>query len=607
MPSVAPNTFTKYGAVWGAGTTPLQIEFACIQRNGKWQSQRGECGAGLFTHYRNAISLLWPEDDHHRWSDQALESLVNEEITIFMGCGDSNKTYSMARFILVDYWTFPAETLWLISSTEYRGAELRIWGKVKELYNRGRKRHDWLAGHVLDSMHAITTDELDDDQELARSLQRGLIVVPNKKGNVNVGLSAFVGVKAPRLRHAGDEVQHMTSGFLDAYSNWYGKENFKGCMAGNPLDITDQLCTAAEPIGGWDNFEDTGKTQTWRSTFFNAKVIAFDGRDSPNFDFPDSPRPKFPYLIGKKKLEGVKTSYGEDSWNWFNQCVGKPNKSLALKRVITSRMCIQNFALNDVVWKGTPLTHIYGLDPAYGGGDRCVGTHLEFGEDANGNEVLNVHEPEPIPISLKVDLEPEEQIALFIRDRLLELKVTPKNCFYDSFGKGTMGFFFSKVFKNDCPIPVDSSAQPTERPVRFDLFVEEIINQQVVKRLKRCDEHYSKFVTEMWFSVTETIMSQQLRGLSKPVMLEGTQRVYGVVSGNRIEVESKVLMKERIGHSPDLFDCLAIGVEGARQRGFRIKRIGAAAAVLSNDEDFFEKEAREYEQAIKSQLLDHSV
>jgi hypothetical protein len=36
-------------------------------------------------------------------------------------------------------------------------------------------------------------------------------------------------------------------------------------MGGNPTDISDPLCTAAEPVGGWDSFIDTGKTQEWTS------------------------------------------------------------------------------------------------------------------------------------------------------------------------------------------------------------------------------------------------------------------------------------------------------------------------------------------------------
>jgi hypothetical protein len=599
-----PATITKYGAKWKAGVDPLTIEFTAIQNGGKWRHGDVEVGEGLFTHYRNAMSLLWPEDDHHRWSDLALKALVEEEIVIFCGCGDSNKTYSMSRFILVDWWAFPQKTLWLISSTEYRGAELRIWGKIKELYNRAKRIRGWLDGNVLESMHAITTEDIDDDQDLARSLQRGLIVVPNKKGNTSIGLGAFVGVKAPRLRHAGDEVQAMTPGFADAYSNWYGKEDFRGCMAGNPLDITDQLCQLAEPHEGWDSWVDTEKTQTWRSNFFNAFVVAFDGRDSPNFDFPDTGRSKFPYLIGKKKLEGVASTHGKDSWQWFSQCVGKPNKGMVLWRVITRLMCQQNKAFETVVWKGNETTKIYYLDPAYGGGDRCVGGVLEFGDDSDNNQIIRCYEPEIVPINLRLDIEPEEQIARYVKRRLDDIGIRAENAFYDSFGRGTLGFYFAQVFGEKTPVPIDSGAMPTTRPVRFDLFIDEPDGN---RRLKRCDEHYSKFISELWFSVSEAIQSQQIRELPKSQMLEGCARIYKVVSGNRIEVEPKADMKERIGKSPDLFDALAIGVEGARRLGFKIKRIGADVIESDDDEDFFDKEAKEWKEAMDELLLTHDV
>ncbi len=257
----------RYGFNFGADATELDVHLFFIKKGKDWLKSQGR---ELFHHVDAAQKILWPTDDSHRWSVQATRSLCEEDISVFMGAGDTNKTYSMCRYILIDWWADPDNTLWLISSTEYRGAELRIWGKIKECYNRAMTRFDYLPGRVLESMHAITTDEIDDDKKFARSMQKGLILVPCLKGGQYVGLSSYVGVKSPRLRHAGDEVQHMSQGFLDAYANWYGKRNFQGVMAGNPTDIEDPLCKAAEPLEGWDNFVDTGKTQQWRSKFFNA-------------------------------------------------------------------------------------------------------------------------------------------------------------------------------------------------------------------------------------------------------------------------------------------------------------------------------------------------
>lgn len=559
-----------------------------IKNGGRWSEDDGKTfyGVSLFHHHREAQRLLWPEDDDHRWSDLILKTMCEEEITVLCGCGDSGKTYGMSKFVLVDYWCHPDKTFWLVSSTEFRGAEIRVWGWIKQLFNRAKDLHKDLPGKVVEYLHTITTETIDQDGDRARSLQKGIMVIPAKRGGTNVGISAFVGVKSPRLRHAGDEVSLMPPGFLDAYSNWYGKENFKGIMAGNPLDPSDPLCKAAEPLDGWDNFIDTEKTQTWRSKFYDAKVVALDGRDSPNYDYPQDRKARYPYLIGKKKMDAVAKTEGKDSWKWFSQCVGKPNKNMVTCRVITRQLCEQHHALEECVWEGKNLTSIYGIDPAYGGGDRCVGGRIEFGMDVSGTQLLKVYPPELIPVSVKVKLEPEDQIAEYVFHRLRQLNIPSENAFYDSFGRGTLGFAFAKVFGSNCPIPVDAGSRPTKRPVRFDLYVED---ENGDRRLKRCDEHYQKFITELWFSVRETIESGQMRELPRDVMDEGCLRIYKVVAGNKTEVEPKEDMMERINRSPDLFDQLAISLEGARQRGFKIRRMGQEMEVETSGYEWFKK------------------
>jgi hypothetical protein len=281
-------------------------------------------------------------------------------------------------------------------------------------------------------------------------------------------------------------------------------------------------------------------------------------------------------MIGHKKLDGVRATKGEDSWEWHSQCVGKPVHGMDIWRVINRPFCRKHNALDDVIWKGVPLTKIYGLDPAYGEGDRCVGRLVEFGQDMNGKIILRVGIPDIIRIDVKSKIDPEDQIAAYVHSRLNALSVPPANCFYDSFGRGTLGFSFSKLFGANCPIPVDSGAQPSNRPVRFDLFVED---KSGAKRLKRCDEHYKKFISEMWFSVREVIDCDQLKNLDVDTMAEGCSRKFTAPPITpKTEVEPKKDMKERINRSPDLFDNLAICVEGARQRGFKITNESLKAA-----------------------------
>jgi hypothetical protein len=571
-----------------------------IRRGGRFTQDGKEYGEGLFHHYRELQKALWPEDDHHRWSDLTLKRILENDITVLMGSKDSNKTYSMSRFILCDWWCFADETLWLISSTEYRGSELRIWGHIKGLYNRAKTRFPELEGQVLEYMHAITNDEIDDDRQMARSLQRGLILVPCKKGSSQVGLSAFIGCKAPRLRHAGDEVACMAPGFLDAYANWHGKENFKGVMSGNPTDLLDPLCTAARPVGGWEGWTDTLKTQEWRSEFFDAWVVALDGRDSPNYDFPDTPKCKYPYMISRKGVEAVTKTFGADSWQAYMQAYGKPNRMLSGKRVITQLLCEQHMALETAIWKGTDTKLVYGLDPAYGGGDRCIGILLEFGAGLDGKEILKVSPPELVPVSVNAKKEPEDQIADWIKTRLDQLGMPATSCFYGAFGKGTLGNAFARVFGNKCPVPIDEGGRPSKRPVRSDLYTDDPVNG---RRHIRADEYYSKRISELWYSARLAIESDQIRELPRSTMQEGCLRVFEIVSGNKIEVESKVDLKKRMqGESPNEFDALALGLEGARQLGFRIDKLGEESAA-DPDKFAFNKLQEEYDAAMNKRRL----
>lgn len=587
---------TKYSLQWPDSTPDLSIEKYMIQKGESFLKTKGR---SLLFHYKEFFKIVWPQDDQHRWSDLVLKSFCENDITVIMGCSDSSKTDTMSKIVLADYWCFPDKTLWLVSTTEGRGSELRIWGHIKDLFNRAIQAGHDLPGHPIDYLKTITSDEIDEDKELARSLKRGIIVVPCKTGGVVSGLAPYIGIKAPRLRHCGDEIPAMSEAFLNAYANWYGKEDFKGLMAGNFMETDDPLGIAAEPIGGWDDFTDSGKTQTWRSRFYDAFVIALDGRDSPNFDQPGDP--KYRYLISQKKLDGVAKTKGIDSWEWYSQCIGKPIKGMDIWRVLTKGFCEKHHALKEVVWVGTPRTKLYGLDPAYGLGDRCVGRVVEFGEDTKGETILRVGEPEVIQIKVNTG-DPEDQIAAFVKARLDSLSIPYDNCYFDSFGRGTLSFAFAKIMGQNSPVPIDSGQQPTSRPVRFDLFIEE---RGSVPRLKRCDEHYTKYISEGWFSVREAIQSEQVRNLDLETIKEGQSRKFTRNNQAKIEVEPKDDMKKRLGRSPDLFDNLMVCVEGARRLGFQIKRIGSDIKSTKPDEEFFEKEAEDWSKAIKAGLLRH--
>lgn len=584
-----------YGVPFQPEAQSLDIEMDFIRAGGYITYGGKRHGLGLYGHYRNLLKLLWPEDEDHRWTDIGLRSIVENEITVLMGAADTGKTYLMARFILADWWTFSHNTLWMVSSTELRGAELRIWGKLKELFNRARSRFPNLVGTVLDSKHAFTTENISDDGSEARLLTKGIIFIPCRSNNRWVGMGAFAGVKPTRegrLGHAGDEVSVMESSFLDAYSNWYGKPNFKGMMSGNPIDIEDPLCTAAEPAEGWDNWADTGKTQEWRSKFYNAHVIAYDGRDSPNLDYPDRKFPRFPYLIGKKKIDAVAKSEGRDSPLFWMQCVGKPMPGVSKLKVITKQICDQGNAFEPVIWEGSPTTPIAACDAAYGGvgGDRCILGRGEFGRDINGDMVLALYPPVTVQINLRLPELAEDQIARFCMTWCASYDIPAENFFFDA--RATCAVSFSRIWSPSVNA-VDFGGPATKRPVSMDEYVWD--GEQKSRRLKRSEEHYSKFVTELWFSLRYAILGRQIRQLTREVAEEGYKRLWHFTKGSppRIEVETKSEMKKRTSQSPDLMDMTVTIIEGARRLGFEIRNL-LNPSVAESDKDWLDREQKKY-------------
>ena len=360
---------------------------------------------------------------------------------------------------------------------------------------------------------------------------------------------------------------------------------------------------------GWDKWQDSGKTQSWRTKFYDAHCIAFDGRDSPNFDYPEDKKAKFPYLIGPKKLKAVAETLGNDSPLWWNQCVGKPRPGMEALKVITKRICEDNNAFEEVIWEGTGTVQICSLDAAYGGvgGDRCVLMRHEFGRDIEKKLIFRPHSPVLVPVKASAVDPPDRQIVRFCMNYCQGFGIPPENFFFD--GRSTLMAMFAQMWSG-LVNPVDFGGQPTDRPVSLDEYVWD--GEKKSRRLKKCSEHYSKFVTELWFAAYYIIISGQMRNLDRQVAEEGCKRIYTHTAGNRIEVEPKMGrtdstgrkrpgMKDRTSQSPDMFDCLVTGIEGARRRGFDISKL--AVEDENSEPNWFQSAAADHKRGKESHSL----
>lgn len=347
----------------------------------------------------------------------------------------------------------------------------------------------------------------------------------------------------------------MKDGFLQSVSNLDKNRDFKAVFLGNPIDPFDQLGIAAEPKdGGWDKHAEPTKTVTWPTKFYNGIALNLVGTDSPNFDYPADQPTRYPYLISREAMRNTEEFYGKDSLQYYSQCIGVMKTGIVGRRVISLEMCRQFQAFEEPIW-GTEIqrTKVYAVDAAYGfiGGDRCVGGWIEFGKDKDGKIIVAMHPPIIIPVSIRLGI-PEDQIAKFVMEDCERNNIPPHHVFFDATGRGSLGTSFARIWSPSVnPIEFGGAASP--RPVSKDLYIYDPKTKS--KRYKRCDEEYSKFVTELWFTVRHIVEGGQMRGMTMDVAREFALREWKLIKSGKIEIESKDETKKRMGRSPDLADC----------------------------------------------------
>jgi hypothetical protein len=394
--------------------------------------------------------------------------------------------------------------------------------------------------------------------------------------------------------------------FVDSISNLDKNPDFKCVGLGNPKDVTDALGILAEPAakyGGWDGGVDqTPKTKTWETRRPDGICIQLVGSDSPNLDG----KLGIP-LITQQQINRDVEFYGTDSLWYTMMNQGMMPRGQGSRRVLTRAMCVKFGALEPPIWQSANRIKVAFLDAAYRGvgGDRCIFGMLEFGSEApkladvpgvlasalvsqvgvadKMRQVMALLGEETVPIKQGPGYLPEDQIVDFVKTRCEREGIPPKNFFYDSGMRSSLVTAFGRLWSTDVNA-IDCGGKPSERQVSGDIDV-------------KCCDYYSKFITELWYTVRLIVESSQMRGFTEEVIAEFSAREWTMVGKNKIEVEPKDKMKLKFGRSPDLADAFAIGCEGARRLGFVIKR--TLAIKHTKQDDAWKRDLREKADAIR--------
>jgi hypothetical protein len=66
----------KYGRMISPLVDPIALEIDMIRKGGQWQQEGKTVGLGLFYHFKQLESLLWPHKKWHKWSELVLENYL---------------------------------------------------------------------------------------------------------------------------------------------------------------------------------------------------------------------------------------------------------------------------------------------------------------------------------------------------------------------------------------------------------------------------------------------------------------------------------------------------------------------------------------------------
>lgn len=599
IPMASSKQKVVYGLNWPTHMEDLSIEMSMIKAGGTVALKDGKsvAGNGLAWHWRRALSLLDPALVWHKWNTLQSECYNKYRTIAVLGPASSGKTRTAAGDVLLDYYLYPTHTSIIICSTTRERLEDRIWGELKKLHRVAKELYPWLPGHLIEGRMRLVTDARSEAEE-GRDFRNGIIGVPCKRGDSYIGVADFAGIKNKRVRLLGDEISFLPRAFVDAISNLDKNEDFKAIGLGNPKDTTDALGILAEPsteLGGWDSgIDQSPKTKTWPIRRKDGICVQLVGSDSPNLDG----RLGIP-LITQEQIDRDVAFYGRDSMQFTMMNEGRMPRGQGAHRVLTRQMCEKFGAMTEPLWRDTRIKKIAWMDAGYGG-DRCTFGEIQFGLRAEHSivsvattplfsqepvisdrkQLLHLVDHQVVPVSADKGAPlPEDQIVTFVVAELARRGIPLEDFFYDPGMRTKLTVAFARI-TGQTGSPIDCGGKATERPVAEGIDV-------------KCVDYYSKFVTELWYSVRLAVEAGQVRGMTEDLVSEFAMREWKKVAGNRIEVEPKEDMKKKMGHSPDLADGFAIGMEGARQRGFIIVKIGSEVKRKNPQNDSWKRKAEE--------------
>lgn len=549
-------------------------------------------------HMVNCCLFFWPDEFllqscgiRNNYALDVLWCLCNSRDIGIAGAASTGKTFTIAAWAVADWMCAPNATSTFVASTSLDAAEDRLWGKVAQLYRTAMKRAQatWgkeaKLGTLIDYRKCIAYgDIISKDEE--RDYSNSIKALAFKKGEEGKkAIETCRGRKNSRVRLLVDELAEMDLYVLDARVNLRSNPDFMFAGAANPAATMSnphtELCQPDDPRQ-WESVDI--RSHCWKTR--TGLALHLNGEDSPNFRAPDGLIPFERYLTHERKAEVLELCLGSENHQeyWRNVYGWWPDASVEL--TVMTRSFIAQSGLNvEPRWRELPKV-VCGFDTGFtAGGDRCVQSFQKVGMDETGRKVAFFLGTKVV--FAEVGEVFEESVARKVVKNCIDSGVDPRDFGMDiSSDGGKMLRAIILEWQKFDPLgahifPISSMGKPTEKPVS-------------AQDLRKAIDVYDRLVTEYWFNVLTGFITKSLYGLDlnqhRTLVDELCARIY-FHKGNKVSVETKSDMKERIKKSPDEADSYVYSV-------FMARRAGVSFSTGETYEDQTEREIRDFERRI---------
>lgn len=501
-----------------------------------------EGGLGRYEHFCNAVAIIWPDMIWHPWLERQIESLCDHSWISWTGCAASGKTYASSLYALVWWLADPSHSSVILSSTTAKMIRKRSWSNIQQLWRTSSSK---FVGNMVDSKTTLQSVKGDDKNAIF-----GIAVLD---GATSKAVANIQGIHSERILCIVDEATDTPPAAFEAASNLSkGCREFQFLAIGNPHSLLDEHGRFSEPELGWDSVNiDTHEWKTKRGM-----CVRFDGMRSPNVIAGET---KWEFLITKEQLDAATKYEGESSPRFYKYTRGFWPSEGVVKTVLSATMC-HKYTVSGEHTFDKKSEIIAGLDPAFGG-DRCILRFAKYGDLASGLMGLEFGEV----IDIQLDSAAEEpihyQIANQVKAACEDRGVGPERLAIDATGEGGgLCDILSKEWSNKIN-RVEFGGRASDLPVSDEDG-------------RPSHEAYNNKVTELWFSVREWVIRDQIKGMDHETQVEFCSRLFDD-KRRKIVVERKAEMKVRTGQSPDLADAAALVVQMARMLGAGYLQSGA--------------------------------